>query len=134
MQRRHDLIPNLLAITRDVLGQQKQLIAALETANQNAKSSGDLAAQAQLSQSVNAALGALARANADAPLVLRVSDQLEGAENRIAQERRRYNEAVAQYNARAGVFPTRFWGRFLGYPAQHEFFPMDEKARQAPRY
>jgi LemA protein len=138
LQRRHDMVPNLLAMTKQHLQGQEKLISALENANKNAKSANDgtekLNAEAALSQNISQALVALQSKSGDSDVVLNTIAVMEGAENRIAQERRKYNEAVGDYNRRGSGFGPKMWHGILGYPAQHDFFKIEDAARQAPKY
>jgi LemA protein len=63
---------------------------------------------------------------------IRLSDEMAGAENRMAVERKRYNEAVAAYNRTARGFPAFLLRPVLGFPRQHVYFHVSEEAKQAP--
>jgi LemA protein len=64
---------------------------------------------------------------------LRLQDELAGTENRIAVERRRYNEAVQDYNTYISLFPNNLVASLSGFPRNDAYFKTDEGARQAPK-
>ena len=64
---------------------------------------------------------------------LALQDELAGTENRIAVERRRYNEAIQDYNTFIGLFPNSIFARWAGYQRNNDYFAASEAARQAPK-
>ncbi|PYV21176.1 MAG: LemA family protein, partial [Acidobacteria bacterium] len=62
----------------------------------------------------------------------RLQDELAGTENRIAVERRRYNEAVQDYNTYVGLFPNNIFATWSGFQRNNNYFKAPEAARQAP--
>ncbi len=64
---------------------------------------------------------------------LRLQDELAGTENRIAVERRRYNEAVQDYNTYIGLFPNSLFASWAGFKRNDAYFQAPEAARQAPK-
>ena len=137
LQRRHDLVPNLIGVTKEQLANQRQLIAQLEAANQAAKNAqGDdkTAAEADLTAAIAQATSKLQTDAGDSPVAIRLIDEMAGAENRIAQTRRQYNNAAAQYNQKARGFPTTFLRPFLGYKSRVEPLQADVAAQQAPKF
>jgi len=64
---------------------------------------------------------------------LRLQDELAGTENRIAVERRRYNEAIQGYNTYISLFPNSLVAGFAGFTRNDAYFKTDEGARQAPK-
>ena len=64
---------------------------------------------------------------------LRLQDELAGTENRIAIERRRYNEAVQDYNTYISLFPNNIVASLSGFTRNDAYFKTDEGARQAPK-
>ena len=137
LQRRHDLVPNLINVTKTQLANQRQLIAQLEAANQtarNAKGADVTAAETDLTTAISAATSRLQTDAGDSPVALRLVDEMAGAENRIAQTRRQFNNATAQYNQQARGFPTTFVRPFLGYPGRIEPLQAEKAAQQAPRF
>ena len=64
---------------------------------------------------------------------LRLQDELAGTENRIAVERRRYNEAVQDYNTFIATFPNSLVASLGGFTRNNAYFKTEEGARQAPK-
>ena len=62
---------------------------------------------------------------------LRLQDELAGTENRIAVERRRYNDAVRDFNTRVRQFPNNLMAGLVGFEAR-EYFEADEAAQEVP--
>jgi len=63
---------------------------------------------------------------------LRLQDELAGTENRIAVERRKYNEAVQKYNTTIGLFPNNMFAGMLGFQRNDAYFKTDPGVRTAP--
>lgn len=143
LQRRQDLVPSLIRVTKATLENQRALITTLEQANLRAGNATggrtvagnaveeDVALQAAASE----ALAALARSDAaNTPVVLRLSDEWAGSENRIARERQRFNEAATAYNRAARGFPTNLFRPLTPYPARIEPLQAAAAARVAPTF
>jgi LemA protein len=64
---------------------------------------------------------------------LKLQDQLEGAENRIAVERRKYNETVQKYNTDIELFPQNISASLFGFHREEAYFKADADARTAPK-
>ena len=64
---------------------------------------------------------------------MRLQDELAGTENRIAVERRRYNETVQDYNTYISLFPNSLVASFGGFTRNDAYFKTEEGARQAPK-
>jgi LemA protein len=64
---------------------------------------------------------------------LRLQDELAGTENRIAVERRRYNETVQDYNTFISLFPNSLVASMSGFARNDAYFKADEGARQVPK-
>jgi LemA protein len=140
LQRRHDLIPNLMAVAKASAAQEKELIASLATLYQEIPQAHSLeqkqVLEAQLSNTVTQLMTMLrADPQASATAVfIRLSDELAGAENRMAVERKRYNDAVAAYNRTARGFPAFLLRPVLGFPRQRVYFQVSEEAKQGPTF
>jgi len=139
LQRRADLIPNLVETVKGIAGQEQKVfgdIAAARSALLNAKTPADkIAANGQL----DGALGRLLVIVENYPQLrsnenfLRLQDELAGTENRIAVERRRYNDAVQDYNTDIGLFPNNIVASLSGLTRDEAYFKAEEGSRQAPR-
>jgi len=139
LQRRADLIPNLVATVKGYAAQEVKVfgdIANARAALLNARTPADkIAANGQL----DGALGRLLAIVENYPNLksnqnfLALQDELAGTENRIAVERRRYNEAIQDYNTFIGLFPNSIFARWAGYQRNNDYFAASEAARQAPK-
>jgi len=63
---------------------------------------------------------------------LRLQDELAGTENRIAVERRKYNEVVQAYNTNIQLFPNNIVAAISGFQREEAYFRASDSARQAP--
>jgi LemA protein len=138
LQRRFDLIPNLVRVTREYAQHEQQVFTALAEARNRFQAARTLeeqaAADAQL-QAVLPRLLAIVESNPElraSDLYLRLQDELAGTENRIAVARRRYNEAVADYNRTANSFPMVTVRGLLGFEASKPYFQAAPGAERAP--
>jgi LemA protein len=64
---------------------------------------------------------------------LRLQDELAGSENRIAVERRKYNEAIQKYNTSIALFPNNIAASLFGFPRNDAYFKVDPAARIVPK-
>ncbi len=139
LQRRADLIPNLVETVKGIAAQEQTVfgdIANARAALLGARAPADrIAANAQL----DGALGRLLAIVENYPQLksnenfLRLQDELAGTENRIAVERRRYNQFLQDYNSYIGLFPNNVFARWAGFSRNEAYFQAPEAARQAPR-
>jgi LemA protein len=132
LQRRNDLIPNLIEVTKGYAAHEKEIFEAV--ANARARMLAQIAASGEVSSALSRLL-ALAEnypnLKADAQFA-RLSDELSGTENRIATERRRYNEVVQEYNTLAKTFPAVITAKAMGFTEQ-KYFEAPESAKQVPQ-
>jgi LemA protein len=139
LQRRADLIPNLVETVKGFAVQEQIVfgdIAKARSALLGAHSPAEkIAANGQL----DSALGRLLVVVENYPQLrsnenfLRLQDELAGTENRIAVERRRYNETVQDYNTFISLFPNSLVASMAGFTRNDAYFKSDEGARQAPK-
>ncbi len=139
LQRRADLIPNLVETVKGYAKQEQTVYADIANARAgllSAKTPADkIAANGQL----DGALGRLLLIVENYPNLksdqnfLALQDELAGSENRIAVERRRYNEAIQDYNTYIGLFPNSIYAGWAGFQRNNDYFTASEGAKQAPK-
>ena len=149
LQRRMDLIPNLVETVKGYADFERQTLEAVIQARANATrpqvNAADLINNPQAMQQYLQAQNALSQALGRLLVVverypqlranenfIRLQDELAGTENRIAVERRRYNEAVRAYNQTIRSFPTVLIARMLGFQPR-PYFEAPPQAQQVPR-
>jgi LemA protein len=141
LQRRSDLIPNLVATVKGYATHEETVFADVANANAgllNAQKSNNKQAEIQASGQLDGALGRLLALSEAYPNLkanenfLALQDQLEGTENRIAVERRRYNEALQDYNTYIRQFPNNIWAGMAGFQPDNNYFTASPGAQNAP--
>ncbi len=149
LQRRADLIPNLVATVKGFAAHEKETLQAVVEARAKATSvqlsTKDLG-NAQAMQELLQAQGGLSSALSRLMVVverypdikanqnfLDLQNQLEGTENRINVARQRYNQAVEQFNAAIRKFPNSLTNSLLLHLDRKEYFKAESGAQQAPK-
>ena len=127
LQRRNDLIPNLVETVKGIAAQEQtvfKMIADARAQMAGARSPGETM---EASRAMDSALGRLLVVVENYPQLkssenfLRLQDELAGTENRIATERMRYNEMVTEYNVKVKTFPTVFIAGIMGFQPRQLF-------------
>jgi LemA protein len=141
LQRRYDLIPNLVATVKGIAGQEQKVFLGIEEARTkffNVKDSGTVAEKAEAANGVERALSRLLFLQETYPELksnesfLKLQDELAGTENRLSVERKRYNESVETMNVFARRFPSNFYAMLAGVK-NAEYFKPAEEAKGAPK-
>ena len=142
LQRRADLIPNLVETVKAYAKQEQAIFIAVAEARAKlagAVQSGDLQRMAEANAALTAPLGRLLAIAENYPQLKSnenfraLQDQLEGTENRIAVARQDYNEAVNRYNAYIRRFPQVITAKILGKKPRPYFELQTPGAEQVPR-
>ena len=137
LQRRGDLIPNLVATVQGSAEQEREIFIQRAEARSRLAGVGSPAATAEANANLTGALGRLLAIFENYPQLrsnenfMRLQDELAGPENRISVERRRYNDAVRLYNTLVLQFPDSLTARIFGFSSR-EYFEADEIAQQLP--
>ncbi len=139
LQRRADLIPNLVETVKGYAKQEQTVFGDIAKARSALLSAGTPADKIAANQQLDGALGRLLLIVENYPQLksnenfLRLQDELAGTENRIAVERKRYNDTLQDYNTYIKKFPTNIYAGWAGFKANEAYFAAAEGARQVPK-
>lgn len=137
-QRRFDLVPNLVESVKGLQKQEQKVFGDIAEARTRYSGAASVDAKAAAASQLESALGRLLVIMENYPqiksdaAVARLMDELAGTENRIAVERRRYNELVQSYNTSLSVIPGNLLARLLGF-ARRTYFEASEGSESAPK-
>jgi LemA protein len=139
LQRRADLIPNLVETVKGYAQQEVTVFGDIAKARSqllNAQSPSDKIAA---NQQLDGALGRLLVVVENYPQLksnenfLRLQDELAGTENRIAVERKRYNDTLQDYNTYIQMFPHNIFAGWAGFKPNPAYFAASEGSREVPK-
>jgi LemA protein len=153
LQRRADLIPNLVAAAQSVAVQEQEVFGQIADARSrllnatSAQPQGDggdktpeqKQAVIEANNSFGGTIGRLLSLTESYPQLrsnenfMKLQDELSGTENRIAVARNDYNTAVQDYNTTRGSFPTVIAAKIYGFK-EEPYFQAEEGSRQAPKF
>ena len=138
LQRRNDLIPNLVNSVKGYAAHEKGVFEAVTNARSQWAKAGSVNEKVKAAGSLDSALSRLLFVAENYPLLkadntfLKLMDELAGTENRIAVERRRYNETVKTLNIKVRSFPTNILAGMFGFE-KAAFFEVPEAAKAVPK-
>src|SRR6266481_4662505 len=139
LQRRADLIPNLVETVKGYAAQEVTVFGDIAKARSALLSASTPTDKIAANQRLDSALGRLLVVVENYPQLksnenfLRLQDELAGTENRIAVERRRYNETVQDYNTFIALFPNSMVAGLSGFTRNDAYFKTEEGARAVPK-
>src|SRR6202522_2910689 len=139
LQRRADLIPNLVETVKGIAGQEQKVFGDIAAARSRLLSANAPADKIAANQQLDGAIGRLLAVVENYPQLksnenfLRLQDELAGTENRIAVERKRYNDALQDYNTYVQHFPNNIYAGWAGFKPNEAYFAASEESRQVPK-
>ena len=139
LQRRADLIPNLVETVKGYAQQEQTVFGDIARARSALLSAGTPQEKIAANGQLDGALGRLLLVVENYPQLksnenfLRLQDELAGTENRIAVERKRYNDTLLDYNTYVKQFPHNVFAGYAGFKPNEAYFAASEESRQVPK-
>jgi LemA protein len=139
LQRRADLIPNLVETVKAYAKQEQTVFGDIAKARSALLSAGTPQDKIAANNQLDGAIGRLLVIVENYPQLksnenfMRLQDELAGTENRIAVERKRYNDTLQDYNTYVQQFPASIFAGWAGFKKNDAYFTASEGSRQAPK-
>jgi LemA protein len=139
LQRRADLVPNLVETVKGFAKHETEVFKDIADARAALISGRNPQEKIQANQQLDGALARLLVVAENYPQLksnenfLRLQDEIAGTENRIAVERRKYNEALQRYNTSIELFPNNIVAGMSGFTRNDAYFKTEPGARTAPK-
>ncbi|HTS57961.1 MAG TPA: LemA family protein [Terriglobales bacterium] len=139
LQRRADLIPNLVETVKGYAQQEQTVFGDIAKARSALLSAGTPQEKIAANGQLDGALGRLLAIVENYPQLksnenfLRLQDELAGTENRIAVERKRYNDTLQDYNTYVQQFPHNIFAAWAGFKPNEAYFTASEGSREVPK-
>jgi len=139
LERRADLIPNLVQTVKGFTKEESTVFGDIANARAGLLNAHGPQAKIAANGQLDSAIGRLLMLTENYPQLrssdqfLRLQDELAGTENRIAVARRRYNDALRDYNTFVLQFPNSIWAGIAGFQQNSAYFEASSAARAVPQ-
>ncbi|HBY61465.1 MAG TPA: LemA family protein [Solibacterales bacterium] len=139
IERRAELVPHLVDTVKGIAREDKEVFAHLTSARGALRDARSPQERIEANQRLDTAVGRLLLVTENYPQLkssenfLRLLDDLAGTENRIAVERRKYNEAVQRYNTSLELFPNNAAATLFGFARNDAYYRASPEAQRAPQ-
>ncbi len=138
MQRRADLIPNLVETVKGFTKEESTVFGDIANARAGMLNAQGPAAKIQANNQLDGAIGRLLLLTENYPQLrssdqfMRLQDELAGTENRIAVARKRYNDSLTDYDTFIRQFPNSVWAGMAGFQVNNDYFTASPAAQAVP--
>jgi LemA protein len=139
LERRADLIPNLVSTVKGFTKEESTVYGDIANARAGMLNAQGPAAKIAANGQLDSAIGRLLLLTENYPQLrssdqfMRLQDELSGTENRISIARKRYNDALQDYNTFVQQFPNSIWAGMAGYQVNNAYFTASPAAQAVPK-